>query len=407
MALNLPQQAVSDSDKRFRVLIGGRRLGKTFLAIRELARFARVPDRKVMYIAPSYRMAKQLVWKELKQKLIAINWLAKANESELTVTLVNGSVIMLRSADNYDSIRGLGVDFVVFDEFADIAKETWTEVVRPALSDRGGHALFIGTPKGVGNWSKELFDRAPLHDDWESWQFTTLEGGNVSASEIESAKSDLDARTFRQEYMASFETYSNAIYYNFGNSRIAETIPVITRKDILHVGMDFNVNPMAAVIGLWDGDKISIIDNIEIYGSNTQEMCDEIKERYPNNRIWAYPDASGGAGSTKGTSDHKILQLNGFTVKSPRKNPPVKDRINAVNAAFENAQGINRLSVHWMCKKLIECLEKHSYKADTRQPDKNSGYDHHTDALGYLVHSLMPITTYTVKDDRTDYFGVH
>ncbi len=405
MGLNVPQKAVADCDSRFRVLIAGRRMGKTWLAIRELARFARLPNRKILYIAPSYRMAKQIVWKDLKGRLSKVNWTKKVNESELTITLVNGSEIMLRSADNYDSIRGLGVDFVVFDEFADIDIETWTEVVRPALSDRNGHALFIGTPKGVGNWAKELYDRGQEGlDDWTSWQFTTLDGGNVTADEIESAKADLDTRTFRQEYMASFETYANNIYYNFNRSRLVDGF-ILGEKDVVHIGIDFNVSPLAAVCARWNGTHLQVFDNIEIYGSNTQEMCDEIKLRYPAHNIVAYPDASGGNRSTKGNTDHKILQMAGFEVKSPRRNPPVKDRINAVNASFENANGDTRLHISKKCKKLVECLEKQTYKGDTHQPDKNSGYDHMNDALGYLVHSLMPIKK-PVDNDRTpDYYG--
>lgn len=407
MGLNLPQKTVAESNSRFRVLIGGRRLGKTWLAIRELARFARHPDRKILYIAPSYRMAKQIVWKDLKSRLNNINWIKKVNESELTITLVNGSEIMLRSADNYDSIRGLGVDFVVFDEFADIDVETWTEVVRPALSDRGGHGLFIGTPKGMSNWSKDLFDRGQGESpDWASWQFTTLDGGNVTEEEILAAQQDLDARTFRQEYMATFETYANSIYYNWNHDYFSDEEVDFGPRDIIYAGLDFNTNPMSAVIATWDGKKIRVIDNIEIYGSNTQEMCDEIKERYPNNRVWAYPDASGGNSSTSGKSDHRILEQNGFVVKSARKNPPVKDRINSVNAAFLNAAGDNRLVLSRKCKRLAECLEKHTYKGDTRQPDKDSGYDHLTDALGYLVYALMPIRRPVTHNNDASYYGV-
>jgi hypothetical protein len=405
MPMNLPQSTVANSDHRFRVLIAGRRMGKTWLAIRELARFARQPNRKVLYIAPSYRMAKQIVWADLKGRLTAVNWIKKVNESELTITLVNGSEIMLRSADNYDSIRGLGVDFVVFDEFANILAETWTEVVRPALSDRNGHALFIGTPKGVGNWAKDLFDRGSGdRDDWASWQFTTLDGGNVTAQEIESAKSDLDIRTFRQEYCASFETYANNIYYNFNRKNLVKEFTA-GEKDVVHVGIDFNVSPLAAVCGRWNGSQLQVFDNIEIYGSNTQEMCDELKLRYPNNKIIAYPDASGGARSTKGTSDHKILQTAGFSVVAPRKNPPVRDRVNAVNAAFENANGETRLYISAKCKKLAECLEKQTYKGDTHQPDKTSGFDHMNDALGYMVHSLMPIKRPVEESSVPDYYG--
>jgi hypothetical protein len=405
MKLSDPQSVVCTDESRFRVLIAGRRFGKTYLSITELAKFARFPDRKVMYIAPTFGMAKQTLWNPLKQELYAKKWVKKVNESELSVLLVNNSTITLRSADNYDSLRGIGLDFVVFDEFADIKSQTWTEVIRPALSDRQGHALFIGTPKGASNWSKDLYDRGLHNDDWASWQFTTLDGGNVTEEEIIAARDDLDERTFRQEYMASFETYSNVIYYNFDHKKLFKEAIEVGVKDILHIGMDFNVSPISAVVAKSDGKTIQVFDNIEIYGSNTQEMCDEIKERYPSNRIIVYPDASGGARSTKGISDHRILEQNGFVVKAPRRNPAVKDRINSVNAALENANGDTRLTVYYKCKRVIESLEKHTYKGDTRQPDKESGFDHLTDALGYLVNSILPIKRPESDIQSQGYYG--
>ena len=395
MALSKAQQTIADSDSRFRVVIAGRRFGKTFLSVREMARFARIPNRKVVYIAPSYKQAKQIVWNDLKERLLRIKWVESVNESELTVRLRNGSIIMLRSADNYDSLRGLGIDFVIFDEFADIKVETWTEVIRPALSDRQGHAMFIGTPKGMGNWAKDLYDLGTDDDfeDWNSYQYTTIDGGNVPQSEIDAARVDLDDRTFRQEYMATFETYSGVIYYNFSRDQnVVNEVEYAPAKDIVHVGCDFNTNPMTAVIGVQRPDGIHVMEEIVIYGSNTYELADEIKQRYPNAReIRVYPDASGGNANTKGLSDHKILQNAGFTVKTPRSNPPVKDRIAAVNASLLNADKEVRLVINKKCKRVIECLEKQTYKGESRQPDKDSGFDHMNDALGYMTAWLQPI----------------
>ena len=119
MILTEMQKTVSNSEARFKVLCSGRRSGKTYLSINEMAKHARHPNRKVMYIAPSYRMARQIVWDDLKEMLRAKNWIKKINESNLEITLVNNSIIMLRSADNPDSIRGIGLDYVICDEFAD------------------------------------------------------------------------------------------------------------------------------------------------------------------------------------------------------------------------------------------------------------------------------------------------
>jgi phage terminase large subunit len=184
MPLSSAQQTISEDTTRFRVVIAGRRFGKTHLAIRELCWHAREPSRDVWYVAPSYKMAKQIVWRKLKAKLQELNWVEKANETELSLLLRNGSTISLKGSDNYDSLRGVGLDFIVLDEFADIDPEAWFETLRPTLSDKQGRALFIGTPKGTGNWSFDLYQNSLSNDDWTSFQYTTVDGGNVKPEEI-------------------------------------------------------------------------------------------------------------------------------------------------------------------------------------------------------------------------------
>ena len=212
MSLSKPQKTVADCKSRFRVLIAGRRFGKSYLSINELAKFARHPDKKCLYVAPSYKVARQSIWDDLKNKLLAVRWVKKINDTSMTITLKNNSIIMIRSADNYDGLRGLGIDFAVFDEIADIKPETWTEVVRYALAAQTpvGHALFIGTPKGATNWAKELYDMGTGYTkqkDWQSFQYTSIEGGLITDEEIETQRATSDPRTFRQEMMATFESY--------------------------------------------------------------------------------------------------------------------------------------------------------------------------------------------------------
>jgi phage terminase large subunit len=109
-----------------------------------------------LYVAPTYRQAKQVIWDELKNRLYAVKWIKKVNESDLNIQLKNGSVIYLRSADNREALRGAKYNFIVMDECADIHEETWHQILRPTLSDTQGHALFIGSPKGR-NWFFDLY----------------------------------------------------------------------------------------------------------------------------------------------------------------------------------------------------------------------------------------------------------
>lgn len=390
MQLTDIQKTILNNTSRFKVIVAGRRGGKTYCSIAYLAQQARHPNRKCMYVAPSYRMAKQIIFDDLLALLKEKNWIKKVNASDLTIHLINNSQILLRSADNFDSIRGIGVDAVVIDEAADIAEEAWTAVIRPTLSDRKGSAMIIGTPKGK-NWFFDLYNNAKHQQDWWSLQFTTLQGGNVDADEIAQARLDLDDRTFKQEYEATFVEYSGAIYYAFGDHNIVDKQIVHDQRTPLHIGIDFNIDPGCAVIGHLDASGLHIFDEVEIYGTNTQEMVQEIQQRYPGRKYIAYPDSAGSQRRTSagGVTDHIILQNAGFQLKVGSVNPAVKDRIGAVNSVLK-ADNL-RLTISPKCVKVIDGLRKHTYKESTRQPDKNSGFDHFNDALGYAVNHLFAL----------------
>ena len=392
MPLSRAQQAIVDCDRRFRVVIAGRRFGKTWISVRELAHAARIPDQEVWYVAPSYRQAKMIAWRNLRDRLFELRWVDRANESELLLELRNGSRISLKGADNYDSLRGVGLDFLVLDEFADIDPEAWYETLRPTLSDRGGRALFIGTPKGL-NWAWDLWSQhLEYPDEWASFQFTTLDGGRVPLEEIEAARRTLDQRTFRQEYEATFETYSGRVYYAFDrayNVRRSDH----HERDQLHVGIDFNVDPLCAVVAVRTGTELWCIDELRIPGSNTDELAQEIRNRYPTSTVICYPDPAGAQRRTSagGRTDHTILRSAGFRVLAPHAHNAVRDGVNAVNAKLRSTAGITELFIDPSCKYLIDSLEKHTYRTGTSIPDKGTGHDHMSDALRYMVDYLFPV----------------
>jgi len=405
MGLSIPQATVAKSDKRFRTLVAGRRLGKTTLGIREICKHASQPNRICFAVCPSYRQAKNVWWLKLKRKLFQLHWIDKINEAELTIYLKNGSQIALKGAENYDSLRGNRVDFLVMDEVADIKPEAFYESIRPMLSDSKGSALFLGTPKGR-NWFYDLYTKPEQDAEWGSWQFTTEEGGFVDEDELESARKLLDERSYNQEYRAQFVTYSGVIYYAFDRTKNLQKCEEYDLEkgvfpEILHIGIDFNIDPMSASVMYKRPDGIlHIIDEIRIFGSNTDELVEEIKTRYPKSKIWAYPDPAGRQRKTSasGLTDIIILQNAGFVVKAPNRHPPVRDRINAVNSMLCSTAGDRNLLVDPRCRFQIECLERQTYKEGTTQPDKESGYDHLNDSLGYAISVLNPLR----RDVNTD-----
>ena len=401
MPLSKAQQTIFDDQHRFKVVIAGRRFGKTFLAIQALCYHARIPNQEVWYVAPSYKQAKLIVWRKLKKRLQDLRWTRKTNESELSIELKNGSKISLKGADNEDSLRGVGLNYIILDEFADIDPEAWYEVLRPTLADTEGSAMFIGTPKGIANWSYDLYQyELEFGEVWKSFQYTTVDGGNVKPEELELARRDLDERTFRQEFLATFETYAGRIYYAFDRKHnVVDGLFESRDLDVIYIGMDFNIDPMSAVIAIRRGETLCVIDEIRMFSSNTAEIVEEIKSRYPKSKICLYPDPAARARKTSagGSTDITILENAGFVVKAPRAHTPVRDRINAVNSRLCDSTGIRHLFIMPKCKYTIEGLERHTYKEGTTQPDKDSGYDHMMDALGYMVDYLFP-----VKRDREE-----
>lgn len=394
MKLSDPQQVVAQDETRFKILVSGRRFGKTTLAIRELCYHARFPNKLCWLVAPSYRQARQIAWTKLKKKLTELRWAKKFNEADLTCHLKNNSIIALRGADNPDSLRGVGIHYLVIDEASDVSEQSWTEVLRPTLSDTKGKALFTGTPKGH-NWFYDLYQKGkdPEQKDWSSHLYTTKEGGWVDEEEIQAAKNDLSISVYRQEYEATWENYTGLIYASFSREDNVRSNQITEEDKVLHIGIDFNVSPISAVVSTVKNDVIEIVDEIRIFGSNTQELCDEILTRYPNKKIMAYPDPSCVQRRTSagGKTDLSILQNNGFVCKVLRSHMAVRDRINSVNSKLCNANNVRTLFISPKCKNIVNTLVKQTFKEGTSVPNKTQGIDHLGDALGYLVSYLYPI----------------
>ena len=394
ISLRPPQGEVFQSDKRFRVLVAGRRFGKSYLAVIELLTAAtKKPGETFFYCAPTYRMAADICWKLLKE-VTPLVWVKKKNESELKLELVNGATIELKGTENYTALRGRSLSGVVLDEAAFMDKAVWFEVIRPALADKRGWCLFISTPDGTASWFYDLWcyvaeDPTGL---WKRWSYTTIEGGNVPADEVEAARAQLDRRTFRQEFEASFENLSGLVAANFSEANITPTIKDIPDLSLL-MGIDFNVDPMSAVCAVKVDDDLHIFDEIVISGGcTTWEFCEEVTRKYGlDRRIIACPDPTGGARKTSGVgaTDHAILRRAGFKVQSPKSPWKVRDKITAVNMGLQDHEGNPRIYIHPRCKQLIKSLRTLVYEENTGLPNKKLGVDHSFDAMGYLCLQLF------------------
>lgn len=402
LGLTHAQTQVYTDPARFRIVIAGRRFGKSYLIMHEVVRAAQTKERaNILIVGPSLKQTKQIFWRELKNA-IPKEMIEYSNETSLEIIIKHwGSMIKLGGADNGDGLRGMALDFVCMDEIADQPAHVWFEILRPALADRKGQMMACGTPKGL-NWVYDLFTYAEANNpEWSAHTYTTIQGGNVDADEIAAARETLSAHQFQQEFEAAFSNPSSRVYSNF-NRKLNVTNDAVDLGGRVYAGIDFNINPMSAVfLSEGEDDTLYIFDEIEIYGGNTQMLVEEITKRFKDREVIAYPDPSGRQRKTSagGNTDFTILGEAGYTVIAPSRTAPVRDRINSVQAVLQNADGIPRLFVSPRCKGVVRSLEGLSYD-DNGKPDKKSGLDHLSDALGYAIMQLRPMRRITQGSAR-------
>jgi len=206
------QKKVWNDPTRFKVVAAGRRTGKSRLAAWMLIINALQAERgHVFYVAPTQGQARDIMWQTLLE--LGHSVITGSHINNLQLKLVNGATITLKGADRPETMRGVSLKFLVMDEYADMKPDVWEQVLRPALADQKGHAMFIGTPMGRNHFY-ELFKQAELGDDptLESWHFTSYDNPLLAEEEIEAAKKTMSSFAFRQEFMASFEAQGSELF---------------------------------------------------------------------------------------------------------------------------------------------------------------------------------------------------
>lgn len=210
--LHRAQQAIAKDHHRFKVVCCGRRWGKTMLGITLCLRSA-LKGGRVWWVAPSYKQALE-GWSYLQRLIVQMpSSRARTQVSDLIVTFAGGGSVQVRTGDNPDNLRGAGLDGVVLDEAATMKREAWDLVLRPALADKQGWALFIGTPQHY-NWFYDLWEMGqnPANEDWASWQHPTWDNPFIPESEIDAAQRDMLPEDFDQEFGASFTAIGGAVF---------------------------------------------------------------------------------------------------------------------------------------------------------------------------------------------------
>ena len=295
--------------------------------------------------------------------------------------------ILLRTMLTYQRLRGQNLSSIGFDEADTIPKRDAESAMNMALARlRSGNVqqfYATTTPEGHG-WAFDTFKKN-AKSDTKLIQAKTEDNKYLPEGFIESLKANYPEQLIKAYLNGEFVNLTMGAVYRFDrNIHVTDQLPSY-KNEILRCGIDFNIQNTNCVIGVRDGNKLVIIDEITKM-HDTDALAKEILRRHPNQKILIYPDASGSNRSTNSSqTDIAILEGYGFTNMSPRSNPPIRDRVSAVNSLLKNGKGEVRLAISPCCRTLIECFELQAYDERTGEPDKQNGYDHLLDSLGYLI----------------------
>lgn len=408
LRLHPAQAQVFHDPARFKVMVCGRRFGKTQALKAEILKEAfSNPKSTTWYVAPTYRQAKRLMWSDLKES-VPKSFIKKSSEVELYMELKNGSKIYLFGVDKPDGLRGSKLNLLCMDEYQDFNNEDiFSKVLYPTLTDLRGRVVAAGTPKSY-NLLYDLYMRGKSpswqKDGWKSWQFVTADNPFIPLDEIEAAKRNLDPKSFEQEFLASFDTMTGKVYYAFDRKTHASKFLPFNPDLPIWIGQDFNIDPMSSVVlQPQKNGEIWVVDEINLKNSSTHELSEAIENKFYKwkRNVEIYPDPAGAArGHTRGESDLDILRQMGYRkLFYKKKHDLVADRINAVNRMFLTAAGESRLYISNHCTNIIKSLEQTVYKEGTREVNKKLGTEHMADALGYCISFRFPVA-------KKQYYGI-
>jgi PBSX family phage terminase large subunit len=283
------QTKVIDDEHRFKVINCGRRAGKSFLVSIKLLDFAsNNPKSVVWYISPNYKQSKQIMWTMVRD-IIPQYGISKTNETELKIELKNGSQILLKGAEDPDSLRGVRIDFCVFDEVAFIDKwdEVW-KVVRPTLIVSKASCWFISTPNGFNHF-KEMYenvakDGKPIFapSDHKAFHYTSYDNPYLDKTELENAKETTDEDSFAQEYMGEFRKMVGLVYKDFSREKHMVTIPLLDYNYTYTRTLDFGFAHKSALIYFAansTGDAIYAYDGLYQEGLTESQIAEVVKAK--------------------------------------------------------------------------------------------------------------------------------
>lgn len=393
--LSRPQLEFAGAQDQFPAFVGGFGSGKTHAGIaRALARKLQYPGQNVAYYLPTYGLIKDIAFPRFAEMLTLMGIPFQINRSDKDIKVATFGKIILRTMDSPEAIIGYEVADSVVDELDTLpmekARDVWNKIIgrnRQKKPDGSLNTVAVATtPEGVRfvHWrwvANRTTGYRVIHAATES-------NRHLPEGYVQSLRDSYPPQLLAAYLDGRFVNLTSGSVYSSFNRDRCDSDAEIRAGEQLYIGQDFNVGAMCSAVAVKRVTGWHIVD--ELTGVlDTPELIKTINSRYPGHAIAVYPDASGSSRKTvdASKSDIALLQAAGFSVRAKPANPPVKDRIMAVNGAFERADlWVNARK----CPTVASSLEQQAYDKNG-EPDKGAGFDHMNDALGYLAVYEMPI----------------
>lgn len=414
------QKAIHQDESRYRVVAAGRRFGKTTIAIMECIEVALSNAySRVWYLSPTYRQSEMIAWK-LLLRVIPPEIIRRQNNMKLEIEFWNGSIIELKGCENEDSLRGVGLDFCVLDEYAYMRPHIWGMIIQPMFATTKGRALFIGTPSGKNHFYQLWREGQKEESTYTSFRFKSSDSEYVDKDFVEEERKRLPSNVFRQEYEASFEDFTGLVYTDFNPAyHIIEPFNIPpTWKRIVGIDPPETTGTMGVVFtAVNEEGDIIVYDEYYEYNRVISDHCKEILHKidFANDTILIDP---------RSANKQQIKEGHFRAIIDEYRACGIYPRL----AEFDKEMGINRvkefLKIHKSrihpyklrmkgapslfvtsnCKNFIWEMERYRYaeRPETRlgilKPVPYKKHDHLMDAIRFVCAS-NPSESETVKEE--------
>tara|TARA_B100000686_G_scaffold345438_1_gene430044 strand:- start:1550 stop:2800 length:1251 start_codon:yes stop_codon:yes gene_type:complete len=400
-----PQYEFVASESQFPAMVAGFGAGKTHAAvIRAIYKKINYPKQNIAYYLPTYDLVRTIGFPRFAEQLDEMGYSFDLNKTDAIITIPKAGNIIFRTMDRPERIIGYEVADSLVDELDTLktekAREVWEKIIsrnRQKKPDGSLNTVAVATTPEGFRFVYERWQKNPAPGYKIIKATTHSNSRNLPAGYIESLQSTYPSNRLAAYLDGEFVNLTAGSVYPDFDRELNATTETINSGDALHIGMDFNVGKMSAIIHVLRGDDPHAVAEITDV-LDTPAMAAMIKQRYQGHKIFIYPDASGNSRKSNNASesDLSILRQAGFQVLVNSKNPAVKDRVLAVNAMIHK-EGKRRYLVNIEhCPSLVEGLEKQAYDKNG-EPDKSGGLDHAIDAAGYFITYRYPVVKRQIK----------